>query len=125
MWGTIMNWTGANKLVVYLGAALVLAILLGWLFWSRASVKTDLVQAEANVATLQGANRAKAKAIEDLRSYAKTVDKALTQRDQALKTITAQREALRQQFEEALRNDPKTRAWADEPLPDAVRRLLP
>ena len=124
MWGTIMKWSGTNKLAIYLGAALVMAILLGWLFWSRASLKTDLVQAEANVATLQGANRAKAKSIEGLRSYAKDTDKALGQRDKALKDITAQREALRQQTEGVMRNDPKARAWADEPLPDSVRRLL-
>ena len=124
MWGTIMKWSGANKLAIYLGAALVLAVLLGWLFVSRASLKTDLVQAEANVATLQGANRAKAKALEDLRSYAKDTDKALAQRDKALKDITAQRAALRQQTEGVMRNDPIARAWADEPLPDSVRRLL-
>ena len=116
--------SGYRKLAVYLGAALVLAILLGWLFWSRANLKADLVQAEANVTTLQGANRAKAKAIEGLRDYVKDTDKALGQRDKALKDITAQREALRQQIEEVMRNDPKARAWTDEPLPDSVRRLL-
>lgn len=128
MWGfgTILGWFtgGPSRLVIYLGAALVLSVLLGWLFWSRANLKTDLVQAEANVTTLQTANRAKAKAIEGLRSYAKDTEKALGQRDKALKNITAQREALRQQLEEVVRNDPKARAWADEPLPDSVLRLL-
>ncbi len=114
----------ARKVAIGLGAALVLSVLLGWLFWSRANLKADLVQAEANVATLQGANRAKAKVIEGLRNFAKDTDKALTQRDQALKDITAQREALRQQIEGVMRNDPKARVWADEPLPESVRRLL-
>lgn len=124
--GTALGWFtgGTGKLTLCLVAALVLAVLLGWLFWSRASLKADLIQAEANVATLQGANRAKAKAIEDLRSYAKTTDKALTQRDLALKTIAAQRDELRRQTNEVMRNDPKARAWADEPLPPAVLRLL-
>ncbi len=114
----------ARKLALGLGLALVLAILLGWLFWSRASLKADLVQAEANAATLQGANRAKAKAIEGLRDYAKISDKALEQRDLALRNISAQREALRQQTDEVMRNDPNARAWADMPLPPAVRQLL-
>lgn len=115
----------AAKLALGLGGALILALAIGWLAVSRANLKADLAQAEANVATLQGANRAKAKAIEELRSYATATDKALTQRDKALQEITAQRAALRQQMEEVMRDDPKVRAWADEPLPAAVRQLLP
>ncbi len=113
-----------RKLALILGELLLLAILLGWLFWSRASLKTDLAQAEANAATLQSANRAKAKALEGLRSYAKLSDKALEQRDVALRNISAQREALRQQTDEVMRNDQNARAWADMPLPPAVRQLL-
>jgi LysB family phage lysis regulatory protein len=113
------------KLALGLGAALILAVAIAWLAVSRANLKADLAQAEANVATLQGANRAKAKVLEELRSYATATDKALTQRDKALQEITAQRAALRQQMEEVMRDDPKVRAWADEPLPAAVRQLLP
>lgn len=115
----------AAKLALGLGGALILALAIAWLAVSRANLKADLTQAEANVATLQGANRAKARAIEELRNYATATDKALTQRDKALQEITAQRAALRQQMEEVMRDDPKTRAWADEPLPAAVRQLLP
>lgn len=115
---------GSNKLAIYLGAALVLAVLLGWLFWSRASLKGDLAQAEANVTTLQGANRAKAKAIEDLQRTAKTVDAAMVQREHDIQAITAQREALRAKLVEVLANDPQSRAWADQPVPSAVRGLL-
>ncbi|MGE4264245.1 MAG: hypothetical protein AB7E46_07215 [Desulfovibrio sp.] len=122
---TTLTAKPAVKLALGLGAALILTVVIGWLFWSRAALKTDIAQAEANVATLQGANRAKAKAIEELRKYAEATDKALTQRDKALQEITAQRAALRQQMEEVMRDDPKVRAWADEPLPAAVRQLLP
>lgn len=114
----------ARKLALGLGAALALAVLLGWLCWSRASLKADLAQAEAGVATLQTANRAKAKALEDMRAVAATTDKALAQRELALQNITAQREALRQQITEEVRNDPEARAWFDVPLPAAVRRVL-
>lgn len=122
---TTLTAKPAFKLALGLGGALILAVVIGWLVVSRANLKADLAQAEANVATLQGANRTKARAIEELRSYARTTDKALTQRDKALQQITAQRAALRQQMEEVMRDDPKTRAWADEPLPAAVRQLLP
>lgn len=115
----------AAKLALGLGGALILALAIAWLAVSRANLKADLAQAEANVATLQGTNRAKARAIEELRSYARTTDNALTQRDKTLQEITAQRAALRQQMDEVMHEDPKTRAWADEPLPAAVRQLLP
>jgi len=120
----LTSLTTKGKLALGLSLALALTLLFGWLAVSRANVKTDLAQAEANVATLQGANRAKARAIEELRKYAEATDKALTQRDTALQQITAQRAALRQQMEEVMRNDSSARAWADEPLPAAVRQLL-
>lgn len=114
----------ARKLAIGLTVALALAVLLGWLFWSRASLKADLATAEANVATLQGANRAKAKTIEDMKSASRAMEKALEGREAALNTISAQREALRLQLVEVLKNDPTARDWAARPLPDSVRRLL-
>lgn len=122
---TTLTAKPAVKLALGLGLTLALTAVFAWLAASRANLKADLAQAEANVATLQGANRAKARAIEELRNYATATDEALSQRDKALQQITAQRAALRQQMEEVMRDDPKTRAWADEPLPAAVRQLLP
>lgn len=114
----------ATKLALGFGLALILAVVIGWLCWSRASLKGDLATAEANVATLQSANRAKAKALEDIRAYAATTEEALAQRELALRGVTAQRATLRQQIEEGVRNDPETRAWFAVPLPAAVRRVL-
>lgn len=113
-----------RKVAIVLAMALALAVLLGWLFWSRASLKADLATAEANVATLQGANRAKAKTIEDMKSASRAMEKALEGREAAMNTISAQREALRLQLTEVLKNDPTARDWAARPLPDGVRRLL-
>ncbi len=124
MWGTIMQLSGANKLAVYLGAALVLAVLLGWLFWSRANLKVDLVQAEANVATLQGANRAKARTIEDMRAFTKRVDQVMTAREKAMADIDADRERLRTKLEEVYVHDAQALAWARQPVPASVRALL-
>lgn len=121
---TNLTASPGRKLALGLGLALILAVAIGWLCWSRASLKGDLATADANVTTLQGANRAKAKALEDMRAYSAITGKALVQRELAVRGITAQREALRQQIEEGVRNDPETRAWFDVPLPAAVRRVL-
>lgn len=126
MWSTILSFFtgGTSRLWLYLAAALALSILLGWLFWSRASLKGDLIQAQADVATLQGANRAKAKTIEDMQRISRVTDKALLTREAALNSISADREVLRNQLAEVLNHDPTARAWADSPLPDGVVRLL-
>ncbi|MBA4358684.1 MAG: hypothetical protein C0405_13265 [Desulfovibrio sp.] len=113
-----------RKLALGLGAALLLAVLLGWLFWSRANLKTDLVQAEANVATLQGANRAKARTIEDMRAFTKRVDQAMTAREKAMANINADRERLRTKLEEVYAHDAQALAWARQPVPASVRALL-
>ncbi len=121
----LLNSTStARKLAIYLGAALVVAILLGWLFCSRASLKTDLVQAEANVATLQGANRAKAKSIEDMRAFTRRVDQVMTAREKAMANIDADRERLRTKLEEVYAHDAQALAWARQPVPASVRALL-
>lgn len=115
---------GASKLWLYLAAALVLSVLLGWLFWSRASLKADLATAEANVSTLQAANRASARAIESMQAATRRTDIALVERERALAQISAQRQALRLKLSEALRNDPETRNWYDTALPAPVVGLL-
>lgn len=115
---------GTSKLWMYLAAALVLSIIIGWLFWSRASLRADLVTAESNVATLQTANRASARAIESMQAATRRTDIALAERERSLAQISAQRQTLRTKLAEALRNDPETRNWYDTPIPDPVRGLL-
>ena len=115
---------GASKLWLYLAAALVLSVLLGWLFWSRAELKADLATAEANVSTLQAANRASARAIESMQAATRRTDIALAERERTLAQISAQRQALRLKLSEALRNDPETRNWYDAHIPVPVRGLL-
>lgn len=112
------------KIIALLGSALGLALLIGWLALSRANLKTDLATSEANALKYQGSARQKAAVIEDMQRAATATESALSTRDVALKTITAQREALRVKLAEVLRDDPKVRAWADEPIPDSVRGLL-
>lgn len=113
-----------SKLIATLSGALVLSILLGWLFWSRASLKADLATSEANVSTLQAANRARARAIESMQAATRRTDIALAERERSIAQISAQRQALRLKLSEALRNDPETRNWYDTPLPAPVRGML-
>lgn len=112
------------KLAAMLGAALGLALLIGWLAVSRANLKTDLATSEANAVTLQASARQKAAVIENMQRAANATESALSTREVALKTITAQRESLRLKLAEVSRDDPKVRAWADDPIPDSVRGLL-
>jgi len=118
----VKTFFGSGKL--WLIIALALTAFIGWLLLSRANLKTDLATAEANVATLQGANRAKARAIEDMQGALKTTETALATRELTLRTISAQHDALRRQLGEVLHNDPTARAWAAQPVPAAVRQLL-
>lgn len=114
----------ARKVAIGLGAALALAVLLGWLFVSRANLKADLAQSEANVGALQGANRAKAHTIEDMKAFARRVDQVLTAREKAMADIDADRERLRAQLEEVYSHDAQALAWAGQPVPAPVRALL-
>lgn len=113
-----------SRLLAYTGAALALSILLGWLFWSRAELKADLATSEANVNTLQAANRASARAIESMQAATRRTDIALAERERSLAQISAQRATLRNQLAEALRNDPETRNWHDTALPAPVVGML-
>ena len=112
------------KLSAYLGAALALSIVIGWLLWSRAELKADLATSEANVSTLQAANRASARTIESMQAATRRTDIALAERERTLAEISAQRQTLRLKLSEALRNDPETRNWHDTALPAPVVGLL-
>jgi hypothetical protein len=114
----------ARKVAVGLGLVLALTALFAWLAVSRANLKTDLVQAEANVATLKGANRAKARTIEDMKAFTKRVDQVMTAREKAMADIDADRERLRTKLEEVYAHDAQALAWARQPVPASVRALL-
>lgn len=114
-----------SKLIATLSAAaLVISVLLGWLFWSRAELKADLATSEANVSTLQAANRASASTIESMQAATRRTDIALAERERTLAEISEQRQALQLKLLEALRNDPETRNWHDTDIPVPVRGLL-
>lgn len=71
---------------------------------------------------------------EDIADWASTVkelDKELQERDKLLTKVEAERQVLRTEFnvwkrryEDALRKDPSSRAWSEQPVPSAVADLL-
>lgn len=114
----------SGKMVAILGGALALTLLLGWLFWARASLKADLALSEANEATLSAANEASLATISEYREAISRQEKALADRDTAINDILAQREADRRAWKEALRHDQAAQEWSNAPLPAAARQLL-
>jgi len=110
---------------VVLGVGLVaVAIVILWLLWARAELRADLTLAEMDLAAMTTAYEANREALAELEQISEAKDKALAARDRAIKVIVAERDAVRRKWQEALRNEPETRDWADTPLPDAVHGLL-
>jgi hypothetical protein len=118
-------FTGSSSKWIGIGlGGLALAILLGWLLWSRASLKADLIQERADRITVQTALDAKVKAFDELQSAKEAAINALADRDKKISEITAQSRTWQRKWQEAVRNDQETRDWAGTPLPAAVRELL-
>ena len=110
---------GRSPMFKTAGAILCAVALVAALFWL---VRQGQQQA-AKIAELETTAAANARAVQEQKNWADTVDTALadwrSQRDQRAKNQTA----LRQQKEKA-RHDKTYSVWADSPLPDAAVRLL-
>lgn len=132
MWGALVSkavglFAGKSSLLkwVALGVGMVaVGIVILWLLWSRAAFKADLALAEMDLAAMTTAYEANRAALAELEQISEAKDLALAERDQAIKDIEEQRDEVRRKWREALRNDEKTRDWADTPLPASVRGLL-
>lgn len=125
------SFIGGNSWTLYLAAALAVSVVVGWLAWSRAeykadlaTVKTDLATAQANARTWQDAQNRTKSALDELEADKAKTDAVLATREKAINTIAAERDKLRTRLQEVKNNDPKVRAWADTPVPDAVLGVL-
>lgn len=120
----MFDFLSPYKLVIALGLALAVSVLVGWLFWSRASLKTELVDAKNTADTWEAAAKNATEAVAELRTADAEKEKALANREKTIRNINAQRDALRRQLGEVLTNDASARDWANSPVPDTVRQLL-
>lgn len=124
-WSAVTGFFGGSgsKATIILSVSLILAILLGWLFWSRASLQTELAEAGQTIGALQTSNRAQAATIEGMRVAAKHAVQALSDREKEIQSISSQRDKIRKRLSEVMK-DEQVRTWADMPIPDSVRGML-
>ncbi len=110
-----------------LGAALAAATTVGaWGWWQRTQLLVEQKNAEgltqqlATAETEARRNRATATALQSTLEHERQVQAQLRKLQSTLRTGLAERERLI----ESLKHDNETlRNWADQPLPDAARRL--
>lgn len=115
---SVFKWVGMGVVALVLTAAFC------WLGWGKAQAEAERDQVRAELVAVEAAHAASVAALQDLRQTVEAQRQALAERDQAINEINAQRETLRQRWQEAIRHDETVRDWADAPLPDAVRSML-
>ncbi len=131
MWSSLISMAtglfGGSSLLKYIGimfVVLLVVVAFAFLMWDRAEKQAEIERTRAELLVTQAAYSSARASINELKATIASKDEALAQREQAINTINADREALRLRWQEALRNEPDTRNWADTPLPDSVCGLL-
>lgn len=127
MLSAILSLVGGSSKIKYFVIAIVVLAVAGafaFLMWDRAEKQVEIERTRAELLVTQAAYNSARASINDLKANIASKDEALALREQAINTINADREALRRRWQEALRNEPDTRDWADTPLPDSVCGLL-
>ena len=131
MWSSLISMAtglfGGSSLLKYIGimfVVLLVVVAFAFLMWDRAEKQAEIERTRAELLVTQVAYSSARASINELKATIASKDEALAQREQAINTINADREALRLRWQEALRNEPDTRNWADTPLPDSVCGLL-
>ena len=131
MWSSLISMAtglfGGSSLLKYIGImfiVLLVVVAFAFLMWDRAEKQVEIERTRAELLVTQVAYSSARASINELKATIASKDEALAQREQAINTINADREALRLRWQEALRNEPDTRNWADTPLPDSVCGLL-
>lgn len=131
MWSSLISMAtglfGGSSFLKYIGimfVVLLVVVAFAFLMWDRAEKQAEIERTRAELLVTQVAYSSARASINELKATIASKDEALAQREQAINTINADREALRLRWQEALRNEPDTRNWADTPLPDSVCGLL-
>jgi len=110
-----------------LAAVAVILCLLGWTWIQGArldAARSELAMAEQTNVSLLAAQQAKDAALAGALAEIAARDAALAERDRQVAEIDKQRAAALRTLKEAQRHDSIVQAWADTPVPAAVRELL-
>lgn len=124
-WSAVSGLFGgsSSRAILWLSIALGAALLLGWLFWSRASLKADVAEAQATIGTLQAAYDASHAALTALQDAHHRQEIALTAREAQINQLNAQASALRAKKAKAVSRDAEYAAWRRAGSPAALREL--
>jgi len=113
------------------GGVLAVVALVGGLTLSRANWKAEAYQARAEVvvkaadlSAMQSAYESQRAAVDELKAIDAAKDRVLAEQVAENRRLEAERVQFEHRWKEVLRNEKSVRDWADEPVPDAVRRLL-
>lgn len=116
-----VSWfTGGGSLSFYLGAALVLSVLLGWLFWSRQTLKTELAEAGQTIGALRTAYDAHVDALSELQAEIRLRDEAESEHRTTQQEIQKRRSARDLALYKAAQNDEEVARWLGTHMPGPV-----
>jgi hypothetical protein len=111
-------------LAVMGAAGVVLAGLVGVLFWINADLREDKAVLERNVIVLQGAVAAGEEAVRELGAAARKADEALEGWSDAREKMDGALADMRREIQGLRRVNAAFALWFDAALPDVVRGLL-
>jgi hypothetical protein len=111
------------KLAPYAAIAL---LLIGLLFYRGQAIEADALKDAANAKNdaLMAVNERNAKAMTELAKNAALNDQLVKGLAADVAAIKSRGANTRTIIKEAIANDPVTKAWGDEPIPDSVRDAL-
>lgn len=113
-----MKWAGIGLVVLAVG------LYVGWLKYDNAQKDVAIERLVANQGRLEASNAALDMAKDELVKVNAAHAAAAAEWARDVKEMNRRWAAERRQWQEVVRNDPETRAWADTPLPAGVRGRL-
>jgi hypothetical protein len=118
-----------NYVSIALKAApyVLIALLIGVVLWMRndlTATKADRDKAQAAVAELGAVNAANAKEIEQAKAAAAINDQAVIDLNKQIFDLRAKSLKSESNVQRIIVNDPKSKIWADMPVPDELRNAI-
>jgi hypothetical protein len=119
-----MTYLGAIKTF---GPWVAILLLIGGILFMRGNLieaKADRDKAQAAVAELAAINKANDKAMSDLKAAQLLNDTTVLDLNTKLLSLQTSAMKKRDDIKKVLTNDPKSKLWADVPLPDELRNAI-